>query len=122
MGSKESNKIIGFKHAFAGILYVITHERNFRIHLVSWMLVIIMGLITKVSAMEWMLLMVVSGGVCMAEMINSGMELMIDYLKPDMHPSAKAIKDIAAGAVLIAVIVACIVGGIIFLPKIMEWF
>lgn len=122
MDSKESNKHIGFKHALAGIMYVLTHERNFRIHLVAWTLVIILGFLTKISAMEWMLVMIVSGIVCIAEMINSGIELMIDYLKPDIHPSAKAIKDIAAGAVLIAAIVACIIGGIIFLPKIMEWF
>ena len=122
MDSKERNKLIGLKHAFAGMLYVLIHERNFRIHLVAWILVVIIGLITKVSATEWMLLMIVSGIVCMAEMFNRGIELMIDYLKPDIHPSAKAIKDIAAGAVLIAAFVACMIGGIIFLPKIIEWF
>lgn len=122
MDSKERNKLIGLKHAFAGIVYVITHERNFRIHLIAWILVMIIGIITKVSTTEWMLLMIVSGIVCMAEMFNSGMELMIDYLKPEIHPNAKAIKDMAAGAVLIAAFVACIIGGIIFLPKIFEWF
>lgn len=122
MDLRGNKKNIGFKHAIAGILYVISHERNFRIHMFAWLLVILLGWVTKVSLVEWMFLMVVSGVVCIVEMINSAMELMIDYVKPDNHPSAKAIKDVAAGAVLIAAIVACIVGGIIFIPKILVYF
>lgn len=53
-----------------------------------------------------------------AELFNSAVEQIIDYIKPEMHPKAKIIKDVAAGAVLVTAIIALIIGVIIFLPKI----
>lgn len=122
MDSKGTKKRIGFKYAFLGIKYVFSQERNFRIHLLAFVGIIIVGFIAKVSLLEWALLFTVSGIVLVAEMMNSAIELMVDYMKPDIHPTAKAIKDIAAGAVLIAAMTAIIVGCIIFIPKIVGYF
>ncbi|MDY0405542.1 diacylglycerol kinase family protein [Virgibacillus sp. 179-BFC.A HS] len=102
----------------SGILEVIGAERNFRIHLGVFFLVIVCGVYMKLSAMEWCLILIVSSLVMVAEMLNSAIERLIDYLKPEIHPAAKSIKDIAAGSVLLAVISAVAVGCIIFIPKI----
>lgn len=120
MDSKESKNKIGFTYAIQGITYVWKHERNFRLHILALFLVIAAGFILQVSALEWIFICLVSGLVLVTEMINSALELMIDYLKPDIHPSAKAIKDIAAGSVLISALLAIVVGSIIFIPKVID--
>lgn len=122
MDSKETKKQIGFKYAFEGIKYVFYHERNFRIHAFALLTVIVAGFLANINFTEWIFLFIVSGMVWITEMINSAIELLIDYIKPATHPSAKAIKDISAGAVLIAVIVAVIIGCIIFFPKLIASF
>ena len=58
------------------------------------------------------------GLVFVTETINTAIEVDMDLTSPNYHPYAKDTKDISAGAVLISVIVALIIGLIIFLPKV----
>lgn len=112
---------IGFSHAWNG-LKVMVKERNFRIHLIATLLVIIVGIYLKLNVQEWTVLILVIGAVLISETLNSVVEQMIDYIKPEIHPTAKLIKDMAAGSVLLATIVAIIIGIIIFLPKLIDIF
>lgn len=121
MDLKGSNTDIGWKYAFHGIKHVLKQERNFRIHLFVFVFVIGAGIMFNLSRVEWMLILVVSASVFVVEMINTAIELLVDYLKPDIHPTAKAIKDVAAGAVLVSAIGAMLVGSIIFLPKVIPF-
>ena len=114
---KDKKKQIGFTHAWNGIKETVKHEYNFRIHLMATFIVVSCGIIFQISWIEWMLVCVAIGLVLVTEMINSVMEAMIDYLKPEYHPQAKYIKDSAAGAVLISAIIAVIIGTIIFIPS-----
>ncbi|GEN31069.1 diacylglycerol kinase [Cerasibacillus quisquiliarum] len=116
-GKKPS---IGFKYAWSGIYFVIKEERNFRIHLFITSLVVFTGIMLKVSRFEWLALLLVIGLVLVAETVNSAIERLIDYVKPDIHPMAKKIKDLAAGAVLIAAIISVFVGLIVFIPYVCE--
>jgi diacylglycerol kinase len=52
--------------------------------------------------------------VLVVEMINTAFELVVDMLSPEFHPIAKIIKDVAAGAVLIASISAFVIGILLF--------
>lgn len=119
---KDKKKSIGFSYAFNGIKEVIKMERNFQIHLISATLVIIIGIFLNISLVEWLIITLTIGLVLIAELINSAIEQIIDYIKPDRHPTAKLIKDIGAGAVLVAAIIAVIVGLIVFMPKLMTYF
>lgn len=114
---KDKRKLVGFSFAWNGLKEVVKTERNFRIHLVIALLVVMLSLFLELIYIEWAIIMLVIGLVLVAEAINSVIERMIDYLNPRIHPLAKKIKDIAAGSVLLAAIVAVIVGMIIFLPK-----
>ncbi len=60
--------------------------------------------------------------VLVAESINTAIEIDIDLTSPQYHPYARDTKDVAAGAVLISVIGAVIIGAIIFVPKILMLF
>ena len=109
-----------FGYAFAGIFAVVTKERNMKIHCVAAVLVVIAGMILKISAIEWCICMVLFGLVMALEMVNTAVEAVVDLVTEERKPLAKLAKDAAAGAVLIAAIMAAIAGMIIFIPKLLE--
>ncbi|HHB51948.1 MAG TPA: diacylglycerol kinase family protein, partial [Saprospiraceae bacterium] len=89
-------------------------EPNARIHLIIAILVIIAGFYFQLSKYEWGIILLTIAMVITAEAINTALEKLTDLASPDIHPLAKKVKDIAAGAVLISVIFAVIIGGFIF--------
>lgn len=115
---KEDKQGIGLKYAINGIKEAIVHERNFRFHLVISFFVICFSIYLKLTQIEWIVIIIAIFIVLIMELINSVMERIIDYVKPELHPKAKIIKDLAAGVVLLAAILSIILGLIIFLPKI----
>ncbi len=105
-------------HAVNGICFAASHERNFRIHMMAFAVVVLFGVVFNISSLEWIAILICVGMVHSTEIINSAIEKSWDYLEPDHHPVAKIVKDLMAGAVLFAAIIAFFVGAIIFLPKI----
>ena len=81
-------------------------------------MVIITGLLLKLSAVEWMFLCVAIFTVLITEAMNTAIEYAVDLTTVEYHVWAKHAKDIAAFAVLLASILAVIIGLIIFIPKI----
>ena len=71
----------------------------------------------KVNAGEWCAVLVVIGMVWSAEAVNSALELLADHLAPEEHPLVGRAKDVAAGGVLAAAIIAVTVGIIVFGPR-----
>jgi diacylglycerol kinase len=111
------NRIRSFGYAFKGIKAVFGNEANMNIHLIMSILVIACGFIFKISITEWMLCIICFGLVISLEMLNSAIENLVNLVSPEQNKIAGKIKDISAGAVLIAAICAAIVGLIIFVPK-----
>jgi diacylglycerol kinase len=106
-----------FRNAFRGIAAALRTEPNARIHGVATVAVIAAGAWFRCSPGEWAVLAIATGAVWTAELLNTAIEKSMDLLHPDRHPLVKNIKDIAAGAVLIAAIAAVIAAGFIFIPK-----
>jgi len=113
------DRIKSFSHAIAGIRHFVGHEHNARIHLVATIAVIIAARVLEVSATDWAILAAVTGLVWVAEILNTCMERLADLITLEKHPEIKIIKDLAAGAVLVAAITAVITGLFIFIPKIL---
>lgn len=109
-----------FKYAFEGVHRELKEEQNLKIHILIMILVIIAGFILKLSPMEWIICIILFGFVIALELINTAIELTVDLAMPEIHPKAKAAKDIAAAAVLISATCSVIIGVIIFLPKIIN--
>jgi len=116
------DRLHSFKHAINGFLILLKEEHNSRIHMVALVSVIIAGLGFGISVYEWIAVILVAGLVLSLEAVNSAMENLLDYVSPERHEKVKKIKDIIAGAVLIASATAFITGAIIFLPKIVALF
>ena len=91
-----------------------------KIHCCAALAVVVLGLLLGLSATEWCICLVLFGLVMALELVNTAVEAVVDLVTKERKPLAKVAKDTAAGAVLIAAIMAAIVGCIIFLPKIVE--
>lgn len=115
-----SSRISSFRYAYEGIISLIKNEHNSRIHLIAAVLAVILGFILKISRFEWICITIVIGLVFIAEFINSAIEQIVDFIEPEVDPRIKQIKDYAAASVLVAAIVALIVGGLIFIPGLAE--
>jgi diacylglycerol kinase len=115
--SEGARRATGFRAAFSGLRRLITSERHFQLHLIAATCAVILAAFLNFSRLEWAILIVTIGLVLVAEGLNSAIERAIDITTPGFHPSAKAAKDIAAAAVLIAAIISVLVGFLLFGPK-----
>ncbi len=107
-----------FAFAFNGIKICFTSETNFKIHVLLAAVAILLGIVFGVSTNEWLIIIFCIAFVISMEMINTAIEKLCDVVNKDIHPAIKKIKDIAAGAVLVAAGSSFVMGSIIFLPKI----
>jgi diacylglycerol kinase len=115
--NKEQSLWKAFYNAWKGIQHFFLHDRNGRIHLGAAIATVLAGFILKVSAIEWVVLLICIAAVISLEMINAAIEKLCDIVHKDFHPTIKIIKDISAGAVLLAAFISIVIGTIIFLPK-----
>jgi diacylglycerol kinase (ATP) len=105
-------------HAMTGILEFIREEHNAQIHIAGTIVVGVAAYVVRVSYMEAVALAVVTGGVWITEMLNTCIERIMDFVHPEEHSRIRFIKDLAAGAVLVAAVTAVVVGLLIFIPKV----
>ena len=118
---KNRDLVASMEFAITGVLTAFKEERNMRKHVVSAILAALTGLVFRISAIEWLFLLLAIFLVIILEIINSAIENVVD-LASGYHFSmlAKNAKDMAAGAVLVASGYAVLTGLIIFIPKIWQ--
>ena len=122
VGLDRKRLINSFKYAFIGIFKSYKGEQNLKIHTIIGIIVIICGIILKLTKLEWIIIIILIGLVLMAEFFNTAIEYVVDLASPNIHPLAAAAKDTASSGVLIIAISSAIVGLIIFIPKIITFF
>ena len=110
----------GFVYAYNGLKYAASTQLNFRVHLALTAVALIMGLVLHISLAEWCWIFLCIGLVLVIELMNTALEILTDLVSPQYNEKAGRLKDISAGAVLIAAIFALAVGIIIFLPKLIN--
>lgn len=120
--SKKAPIAKSFKYAFEGIFAGVIKERNMKIHCAAAAAVTAAGFIFHISAAEWCICLVLFGLIFSLELVNTAVEAVVDLVTEERRPLAKLAKDTAAGAVLIAAIMAASAGCIIFIPKVMIFF
>lgn len=111
-----------FTYPIKGLKYAYKNEQNLAFDCMIALIVIIFGILFKITVGEWAVLILTVGLVISAELFNSAIEATVDLVTEEYHPLAKVAKDTSAAAVFILAIVAVIVGVIIFLPKIISLF
>ncbi|MBS1510588.1 MAG: diacylglycerol kinase family protein [Bacteroidetes bacterium] len=121
VSSRIRKRLFAFKYAWRGITTCLKNEIHFRIHCCAALLVGLMGYFLKLSPLEWAAVIICIAFVLTAELLNSALERLCNMIEPSQHPIIKMIKDMAAGAVLIAASGSVVVALFIFLPKIISF-
>lgn len=119
--NKESfiiNRLKSVGYAFKGLVILIKTENSIKLQLLVVFIVTIAGFYFNISKTEWLIQLVMIAMVMSVEGANTAIEHMADFIHPEQHPKIGRIKDVGAGAVFIASIVAIIVACVIYLPKI----
>ena len=84
----------------------------------SWLSVA--GILFKISAADWLAIVLVSGLVFASECFNTAIECLSDMITGELNENIRRAKDVAAAGVLIAAAVSVITGIIIFIPEIIK--
>jgi len=106
--------------ALTGIKQFFSRDRNGQIQVVIGITAIVLGFTVSLPPFQWLLVLFCIGLVISLEMINSAIERYCDLVTTDFHPGIKVIKDVAAGAVLVASIMSLIIGLIIYIPALVD--
>lgn len=106
-----------FNAAVEGILYAFKTQRNVKLHFIATALILIASIYFSITKIELILLLITVGLVLITEMINTSIEMALDFIVDRYHPLARIAKDVAAGAVLFASINAVFVGYLIFFER-----
>jgi len=110
-----------FKYAGEGAKHTLQTQRNIWIHIFIGIVVVLAGALFRVSQAELAALVLTITLVIVAEMFNTALEELVNLIKPEYHPQAALVKNVAAAAVLVTALSSVVVGGLIFLPKIIIW-
>lgn len=119
---KNPNFFQSLKNAINGILSVVKSGRNIKIQLIFAIIVIIAGIVFKITNIEFLILILTIFLVLVSEFMNTAIENLCDLYTTEYNEKIKIIKDIGAGAVTLAAIASVCVGLIMFLPKILILF
>ena len=93
-------------------------ERNMKLHGLAAILVIISSFVVGLSVDKFAVILILIAFVWSAELFNSSVEDLSDLVRDSQkldYKATKRIRDLAAAAVLVSVVVAVVVGLIIFL-------
>ena len=110
-----------FKNAYNGILFCIKSERNIRVHIFISIFVLMFSIFFKFDKIIYLILFLIFSLVISLEMVNTAIEKFIDSKFIGYNGSAKIIKDILSGSVLISAFFAFISGCLIFLYDIKKF-
>ena len=117
---KNKNFFVALKNALNGITYVFFKERNLKIQLVIGIIASLLGILLKISLIEWAIVITIIFMVFFSELVNTVVETVVDMITTEYNEKAKIAKDISAGGVTLVAVASVIIGLIIFLPKILE--
>ena len=118
---KSRTLLNSFQYALQGLKAAFTGEKNFRIHCMAIIPVIILGVAFRLSAIKWALLALTVGFVLVCELFNTVAETLVDMITQEYSQMAKKVKDLAAGAVLVSAITAVLTGIFIFAEPVLGW-
>jgi undecaprenol kinase len=107
-----------FIYATKGLYKTFKEEQNLKLQAIAACLAIFFGFILKIKTSDWVSIVIIITIVLTMEILNSAVERVADVLKPRIDKYIKEIKDIMAAGVMLASIMAIIVGLLVFLPYI----
>ena len=108
MKGRPLRERVGF--ALAGLRAAYARERSFRVHLRFAGAALVALLLLRPPPVWWAAVATAVALVLGFELLNSALEGFVDLIHPARHAEIKAVKDMAAGAVLVMSGAALVVG------------
>lgn len=109
-----------FVCAIKGIKEALKTEANLKFDFIVAIIIIACGFVFKIEMIEWLFCILSIGAMLFAEVMNTAVEAVVDLYTREKNEQAGKAKDISAGAVLILSLNVAVIGGIIFIPKIID--
>lgn len=110
---------ISFKNAFRGMIWGLSTQPNYKIHLLLSILSLVGGVVFKISYNEFLTIFTLITVGFSIETVNTALEETNDAIDLEKRKDIGLAKDLAAGAMLFFAIGAFIIACIIFIPKIL---
>ncbi len=108
-----------FREAFRGVKRGVRGHSSFFVHFFFAVLALAAALALDCGLLEWCLVIGCIGLVISAELFNSAIETLFHGMDAETKSRTYSCLDIAAGAVLIASVTAAVVGGLIFVNRLL---
>ena len=109
------------RYSIDGFFAAVQHEPSFREDLIFAILLVPFAIFLPVNAVSTALMIASLILILIVELLNSAIEWIIDYLRPERHPLAKRIKDMASAAVFLSYINCIVVWTIMLWPSNAVW-
>lgn len=107
-----------FMDAFSGLKVALSHKAVL-IQFILGIMAIIGGIIIKLDYYEWLAFIICITIVVFAEVFNTSIEKIGDYLNIEKDEKIKVIKDLSSGAVLVSSIGALIICIMVVIKRIL---
>lgn len=112
-----------FKNARKGMRLVLKSEINIRVHFCIAMIALALAFLFDFSVERMCILLLTIGFVIVTEMVNSAIEYSLDAVFHNRYSRLVGMaKDISAGAVMFASVIAVVIGVLLFGSAIMAKF
>ena len=89
-------------------------ERNFQFEVFALIINLFLIVYFKLNSTDVALILLVCFLVLIAETINTAIEKICDFVEPNFNKKIGIIKDISAGAVILATLLSIIVGVLVY--------
>ena len=103
-----TGRVRSLRYACVGVWTMISSQHNAWIHAAVTVMVVTAGLYYGLTAAEWCWIILTVVAVWTAGALNTAFEFLTDVAAPQFHPVAKKAKDVAAGAVLLPLVIALV--------------
>ena len=114
MTSFLKKRLKSFGYAIKGLGLFYKTQTHAWVHSLAAITAVVLGFILKINTTEWVLILIAIGLVFTAEIFNTAIEFLVDWVSPEHHVKAKQVKDLAAASVLFSSLTALIIGFFVF--------
>lgn len=105
----KGSVLLSFRAAFAGVARTVACQRNMKLHVLSALMVMIVGMALPLDLSTRVALLFAVAVVFFAEILNTGLEALVDLYIGDFHRLAMSAKDAAAAGVLVLALVTVLI-------------
>ncbi|MAR07269.1 MAG: diacylglycerol kinase [Cyanobium sp. NAT70] len=109
-----------FRYAAQGLTYAFVSQRNFRIHVITGLVVFGLGFWLQLDWIQLAVLVLTVAAVLVLELLNTAIEAVVDLaIGRRFHPLARIAKDCAAASVLVAAMSSLLIATFLLLPPLL---